>query len=159
PKDRFQTAAEVIAALATIEEEKRETKLGGPRETTRAAVPAHTERQPARKRRRLAIWLATGVLLVTTLTIVLAMQLLKSGPVAKAKLDAPQPGPGSNADPTPVPATGANTPGTPSKLVTVVSVSSGKPYDVATVGVGVKYWIDRIYHITAISPGLNGGVL
>jgi hypothetical protein len=45
------------------------------------------------------------------------------------------------------------------ELVTIVSVSTGKAYSLATAEVGALYYIDRKYTITVLSSELDGAVL
>jgi len=45
------------------------------------------------------------------------------------------------------------------ELVEIVSVSTGKPYSLATAQVDALYYIDRNYRITSLDPSLDGMVL
>jgi len=158
PPDRFQKPGEVVQALVENDTSRpqalleRDTKSGlSSQEMTSLSLPGTAA--PPRRRRKLAFLLLGGALLaglaaVTVLGLALSGSAASSetrfaGNIVAATSPASEPG-------RPVP-TG--------ELVTNISATSKKKYDLAVAKVQASFRTDRAYKITALSPGLDGAIL
>jgi len=153
PRDRYAGAGQVAEALAPHVGQGRATdstmKVYRGGETTRVpSFPKGKTTTTGGRRRRWVVWLACGIGLA--MLGLLAFTLFpRSRPAVGLKVEAATAGQAS--------ANAVDVPQAP--LITVSAVSTRKPYDTMTAKVGVTYWIDRDYKITALSPLLDGGMM
>jgi Protein kinase domain len=150
PRNRYASAGQVADALTApvppgrTAESTMKVYLGG--DTTRvAALPVDKPAAAGGSRRRLALWLA-GAVVLGMLGVWGLASSSRTSPAPKTERAATGPAP-TVEEPSRGP------------LVTVTTVSTGKPYDSKTAIVGQTYWIDRVYKIVTISPGLDGATL
>jgi hypothetical protein len=146
PRERYASAGQVAEALAPCVGQGRaaDSTMKVYRSETALMASASDKAQP---RRRRALWLVGGGCLAVL--GVLAFVLFpreRPGVGPKVEVAAGQPSTSAVVDPQ-------------APLVTVSAVSTNKPYDTMRARVGLTYWIDRDYKITAISPALEGGTM
>jgi serine/threonine protein kinase len=138
PKDRYQTPGEVAQAL-------------GPFVSKTSANPI----RPAGDGRRRRVIALAGVALAG---LGLILVVLFSGSAARKGTGRTESA-SVAAAPTWQANPSASATQVPGAAQTIVSVSTGKPYDVTQARVGGSLYIDRNYDILALSPALDGGLL